>query len=101
MWLLAMFDLPTRTGRERGMYIRFRKMLLTMGFASLQKSVYLMWLDSGEAADARRREILANAPAAGAVTVLPLTQRALSLASTLVDGTIQPPLAIPDDFVAV
>ncbi len=40
MWLVAMFDLPVKTRRERKAYAKFRTALLRRGFTMLQFSVY-------------------------------------------------------------
>ncbi len=39
MWVIAMFDLPTDTPKERKAYTRFRKNLLKDGFTMMQYSV--------------------------------------------------------------
>lgn len=99
MWILTLFDLPMLTAAQRRTYERFRKFLLKLGFEALQKSVYLRWASSDEAAETFRNEILRRVPQSGTVTVLPLTQRTMSLASMAVDGELRPARAKPDEFL--
>ena len=75
MWILTLFDLPMLTAAQRRTYGRFRKFLLKLGFEALQKSVYLRWASSSEAAETFRHEILRRVPQSGTVTVLPFTER--------------------------
>ena len=57
MWLLAMFDLPTKTRRSRQRYAKFRKNLLDEGFHMMQYSVYSRYCDSSAKANRFRRKI--------------------------------------------
>jgi len=41
MWLLVLFDLPTKTKADRKSYQNFRKYLIKDGFIMLQFSVYI------------------------------------------------------------
>lgn len=99
MWILTLFDLPMLTAAQRRTYGRFRKFLLKLGFEALQKSVYLRWASSSEAAETFRHEILRQVPQSGTVTVLPFTERTMSLASMAVDGELRPARTIPDEFL--
>ena len=99
MWILTLFDLPMLTATQRRTYGRFRKFLLKLGFEALQKSVYLRWASSSEAAETFRHEILRRVPQSGTVTVLPFTYRTMSLVSMGVDGELLPARTKPDEFL--
>ena len=75
MWLLAMFDLPVKTPRDKREYVRFQKALLREGFMRLQFSVYARYSPSEEASDAMRRRIRGALPPKGQVRLLAVTDR--------------------------
>jgi len=75
MWLVVMFDLPTKTKPERRRYQRFHQFLLKDGFTMMQYSVYMRFCASPENADAHRRRIQANIPPEGEVRILQLTSK--------------------------
>ncbi|GHT26431.1 hypothetical protein FACS18942_03870 [Planctomycetales bacterium] len=75
MWLIAMFDLPVKTKKERKVANRFRKDLLEDGFTMMQLSVYMRFCTSEEAAQTHRRRIKKMLPESGSVRVLTLTDR--------------------------
>ena len=99
MWTLVLFDLPTTSAFLRRMYERFRKKLLGLGFEMLQKSVYMRWEDSDDAAETLKRRVMAVLPADGQVTILPLTQRACQNVRVMVDGKPCTPHEKPPDFL--
>ncbi|MGL4944550.1 MAG: CRISPR-associated endonuclease Cas2 [Thermoguttaceae bacterium] len=78
VWLVAMFDLPVKTKRDRRVYSRFRKMLLENGFTMLQFSVYARFCASEELAQKHRAEIRQSLPSHGHVRVMTLTERQFS-----------------------
>ncbi|MEM6329505.1 MAG: CRISPR-associated endonuclease Cas2 [Planctomycetota bacterium] len=75
MWVLAMFDLPTKTKPARKEYARFRKRLLTDGFQQMQYSVYARPCPSRENADVHVGRIEAYLPHDGEVRVLVITDK--------------------------
>ena len=85
MRLLVMFDLPTGNKAERKTYAEFRKFLIEDGYTMLQYSVYTRILLTRDGADAHVKRLRAHIPAAGAVTVLELTETQYSARMTLVD----------------
>lgn len=99
MWVVVLFDLPIMSAVERGLYIRFRKLLLSLGFELSQKSVYLRWVQSDEAAESCRRQILRQVPKVGHVTILSLTNRTIATASVVKDGELRPPREKPNEFL--
>ncbi len=75
MWLLTMFDLPTKTPIERRDYSRFRKMLLQNGFIQLQLSVYAKYSSSRENTIRYCRHIETGVPPFGQVRVIMITDK--------------------------
>ena len=101
MWTLVLFDLPTTSAFLRRMYERFRKKLLGLGFEMLQKSVYMRWEDSDDAAETLKRRVMAVLPDDGQVTILPLTQRAWQNVHVMVDGKPRVLHEKPPDFLVL
>lgn len=99
MWTLVLFDLPTTSAFLRRMYGRFRNQLMKLGFEMLQKSVYLRWEDSDDAAVTLQRRVAGIVPQDGQVTILPLTQRAWQNVRVMVNGEPSLPRAKPEDFI--
>ena len=75
MWLLALFDLPVRTRKQRKDYTRFRKELIRRGFMMLQYSVYGLYCQSEDASQSHRGQIRAVLPPGGQVRLLAVTDR--------------------------
>jgi CRISPR-associated protein Cas2 len=73
MQLLLMFDLPTKTKKERRIYRRFRKSLLEHGFMRIQYSVYLKFADNDERAKRLKKNVLKILPKKGNIRILYLT----------------------------
>ena len=101
MWTLVLFDLPVTTGLLRKAYEKFRKGLLGLGFEMLQKSVYLRWEDSDDAAETLQKRVTGIMPKDGQVTILPLTQRAWQNVRVTVDGKPCSPREKPEDFLVL
>lgn len=75
VWLVAMFDLPVKTKRERKAYAAFRKTLLRRGFTMLQYSVYARYCPSEEASHTHRRHLANTLPNRGQVRFMAITDR--------------------------
>ena len=75
MWLIAMFDLPVKTKKERKISAGFRKALLELGFSMIQLSVYVRFCGSEELAQKHRKTIRNALPERGQVRILTLTDR--------------------------
>ena len=73
MWLFVLFDLPVVSKEERRDYSRFRKKVLSMGFAQLQYSVYAKHLASEEAGEHVKTHIAGALPPGGQVRLLAVT----------------------------
>lgn len=75
VWLIAMFDLPTKTPVEKSVYSDFRKLLLGNGFVMLQYSVYARYCASEENAAMHENRIQRRLPGAGEVRILSVTDK--------------------------
>ena len=75
MWLVTMFDLPTKTDAARKNYTKFRTFLLEQGFIMLQYSVYGRHCPSEENAAVHSGRIRANLPPDGEVRILQVTEK--------------------------
>lgn len=75
MWIMAMFDLPVVTKKERKAATRFRNYLLDEGFEMAQYSVYMRWCSGKEQVEAIRGRVEKNLPATGKVSLLAFTDR--------------------------
>lgn len=62
MWILLAFDMPTETKEERKSYRIFRKLLLSLGFTPLQKSLYTHYHETIETANAQKKKICKQLP---------------------------------------
>lgn len=70
MYLLTMFDLPSKTKKERRIYRHFRKTLLELGYTRIQFSVYIKAVDSGEQAKTVKKCVIKALPKRGNVRIL-------------------------------
>lgn len=75
MWMMVMFDLPTKTKAERKEYTRFRNFLLDKGFDMTQYSVYFRLVSSKERVKRFERKIANQLPKAGNIQVITITDR--------------------------
>ena len=75
MWIIAMFDLPTTTPKERRAYARFRKDLIEDGFTMMQFSVYCRHCASIENAEVHARRMGDRVPPAGEVRFITIMDR--------------------------
>ena len=78
MWVIAMFDLPTDTPRERKAYTRFRRDLMADGFTMMQYSVYTRHCASIENAEVHVKRMGDVVPALGEVRFLTITDNQFS-----------------------
>lgn len=74
MRLIAFFDLPVDTAKNRKDYRLFRKFLLKDGYLQLQESVYAKLVVNDGAASAAIARLRKNRPPAGLVQVLKVTE---------------------------
>lgn len=78
MWLIALFDLPVLTKRQRKDARLFRDQLLDDGFSMVQLSVYFKYCRDSEQADSVARKIAGRVPRGGRVDVMTITDRQYS-----------------------
>ena len=75
LWILVLFDLPTETKKDRGRAARFRKDIMTDGFAMFQFSIYLRHCSSRENADVHIKRVKKLLPPKGHVGILTVTDK--------------------------
>lgn len=73
MWVVVMFDLPTKTAEERKQYSQFRNLLLDNGFVMVQYSVYVRYSPSGVLSQSFVSTIKAGVPNGGEIRILHVT----------------------------
>lgn len=78
MRVLVMFDLPTRTAKDRKEYTKFRRFLIKSGFLMLQESVYCKLAVNSAMGEAIVNNVRRNKPEAGTVQVLRITEKQYS-----------------------
>lgn len=94
MWTFCMFNLPTKTKKDKISYTRFRKYLLRGGFFMMQYSVYLKFSDTEEAEDAARKRVEKGLPVMGTIRLYSSTDEQFRRMSSY-RGTCQQPLEEP------
>lgn len=75
MWVLVFFDLPTETKKERKIYARFRKDIMTDGFNMFQFSIYLRHCPSRENAEVHIQRVKKILPPKGHVGIMSITDK--------------------------
>lgn len=75
MRLLVFFDLPVDTPQNRKRYRIFRKFLIKDGYLMMQESVYSKMVIDAASANASISRLRRNAPEAGLVQVLKVTEK--------------------------
>lgn len=78
MWVIALFDLPTGTPKQRKAYARFRKDLIEDGFTMMQFSVYSRHCASIENAEVHVARMSERLPPEGEVRFLTITDKQFS-----------------------
>jgi CRISPR-associated protein Cas2 len=75
MWLQVLFDLPTKSKKDRKAASRFRHYLLDLGFEMSQFSVYQRFCSGKEMAENVIKKIEQNLPEAGKIHILTFTDK--------------------------
>ena len=73
MWVICMFDLPTKTKKHKRAYTSYRKYLLRDGFTMMQYSVYIRHCTSLENAQVHIGRMSLLVPEEGEVRFLTIT----------------------------
>lgn len=98
MWHVVLFDLPVKTREQRGRATRFRLLLLDLGWAMEQYSVYVRYIPTGMSAAPEILEIRRNLPPQGKVEIVGITDRqwskALRFSNQELDETPVPPMQL-------
>lgn len=90
MWVLAMFDLPVMTPKQRKSYARFRKDLIEDGFTMMQYSVYKRHCASFENAEVHITRMGVRLPPEGEVRFLTITDKQYGRIRTFTGKKRQP-----------
>ncbi len=75
LYILIMFDLPTKSKKDIKKYTNFRKQMLDDGFTMIQFSVYIRICKSNYSANAHIKYIKKIIPIKGEVRILKLTDK--------------------------
>ncbi len=101
MRTIVFFDLPVQTRRQRRIYTTFRRWLISEGYIMLQLSVYSKIFNNRDAATKHIRKIRANAPAAGAVRVMLVTEKQYARMEIIIGGKTRQEEEITTDPIIV
>ncbi len=75
MWIMTLFDLPTKTKAERKDATKFRNYLLDQGFEMAQFSVYMRLVSGKEQAETLYGRIKEHLPEGGRVDIVTITDK--------------------------
>ena len=75
LYILIMFDLPTKSKKDIKKYTKFRKLMLNDGFSMIQYSIYIRICKSNYSANAHIKYIKKIIPLKGEVRILKLTDK--------------------------
>jgi len=78
MWVLVFFDLPVVTKKERKIASKFRKEIMSDGFAMFQFSIYVRHCASSENAAVHIKRVKNLLPDLGHVGILCITDKQFS-----------------------
>ena len=70
MYLLTMFDFPSKTKKDRRIYRRFRKSLLELGYTRIQFSVYIKPVENATQATTVKKCVIKALPKQGNIRIL-------------------------------
>lgn len=86
MWVICMFDLPTKTKRERQAYTAFKSLLMSEGLDRIQFSIYGKPMSSFEKARLFAKRIGSRVPEDGAVKFMFMTDKQMSMTISYFGG---------------
>lgn len=75
MWILVFFDLPTETKAARKAAAKFRKDIISDGFAMFQFSIYVRHCSSKENMEVHIKRVKNHLPAHGHIGILTITDK--------------------------
>lgn len=98
MWMLVLFDLPTKTKENRRAHAQFRQSLLKYGFRMLQFSVYSRHCASRDQAESQINRVAKILPAEGEIRVIQLTDNQFERMQVFRNFTVSAPEKAPDQL---
>lgn len=98
MWVIAFFDLPVRTPKNRKDYAHFRRDLIEDGFTMMQFSVYSRHCASFENAEVHIERMARRLPPEGEVRFLVITDKQFSRIRTFWGRKRQPTPPAPSQL---
>jgi len=78
MWMMVMFDLPTKEPEQKSAYRKFQNFLLNEGFSMVQYSVYSRHCHSRQIAKSKAARIRRALPSLGQIRILRITETQFS-----------------------
>lgn len=75
MRLVVLFDLPTKTKKDKKAYSLFRRALLNEGYYMLQYSIYIRTCKGYSAVEKHKRRLKSYLPTKGHIRLLVLTNK--------------------------
>lgn len=96
MWNVVMFDLPVKTGLQRRDATRFRKLLIDLGWAMMQYSVYVRYVPIGVSLSRELQQVKLHLPPQGRVQIVAITDRQWSMAIRFINSAPTKPEEPPD-----
>lgn len=101
MWIIAMFDLPTKEVKDKKEYTKFRKFLLNDGFKMMQYSVYIRHCGSHSTMDTHVNRIVKNLPFEGKIQIIKLTDKQVGDISTYLGLNKTKPIESLSQFIFI
>lgn len=86
MRVILFFDLPTITEKDRKIYSKFRKKLISSGYIMLQFSVYAKIFNNRDAAKNHIATLKSALPEKGYIRIMMVTEKQYSKMETLIGG---------------
>ncbi|MDY0210252.1 MAG: CRISPR-associated endonuclease Cas2 [Acholeplasma sp.] len=86
MRLILFFDLPVKTKKERRVYTKFRKYLISKGYLMLQYSVYSKIFANRDSVANHTSMLRKECPKKGQIRILMLTEKQYSKMEVILGG---------------
>lgn len=99
MWAVVMFDLPTKTKKQRHEYTEFRKGLRQLGLGMMQYSVYARYYPLGQSHKHLLTYLETRCPPGGKVTLLLISDTAWAKAFRFSGDGYKPDPEPPDQLM--
>ena len=99
MWISVIFDLPSVTANDRKNYRQVRKLLLSSGFALIQRSLFWRWVENKESADSLIHRMQQKLPSTGNIIFLCISDTSFKNSRHIMDGTLQELPAPPNPWI--